>query len=72
MFTGKNEIIADIAYQLLLKAADFLTISSKKETDGSIKKMKERVELLEKEKVEIKSETLAEKRLIEQKMSDLE
>lgn len=72
VFTGKNEIISEISYQLLLKAADFLTISSKKETDVSIKKLKERCEELEKEKTEIKSEASLEKRMMEQKMGDLE
>jgi DNA-binding transcriptional MerR regulator len=55
-----------------LKAADFLTISSKKETDVSMKKLKERIEELEKEKAEIKSEASLEKRMMEQKMADLE
>lgn len=65
IFTGKNEIIADILFQLLLKAADFLTISSKKETDVSMKKLKERIEELEKEKNEIKSEANLERRIME-------
>lgn len=38
----------------------------------SNKKMKERVEELEKEKSELKNESSSEKRLMEQKMGDLE
>jgi hypothetical protein len=33
MFRGKNEIIIETCYQLLSKAADFMTITSRKESD---------------------------------------
>jgi len=36
--------MTEISYSLMLKAADFLTISSRKESDVSLKKLKERLE----------------------------
>ena len=56
IFTGRSEIFSEISQNLISKAADFLTISSKKETDVTLKKLKERVEELEKEKAFIKEE----------------
>lgn len=38
-FSGKGEILADIFSGLVVKAADYLTISSRKETDTSLKKI---------------------------------
>lgn len=42
--------------QLVSKAADFLTITSKKESDIELRKLKERVDELEKDKTEKKQE----------------
>lgn len=61
VFTGRSEIISEICQSLVAKAADFLTISSRKETDVSLKKLKEKVEDLEKEKLFIKDELNREK-----------
>lgn len=43
IFTGRGEIISEICQNLIAKAADFLTITSRKETDVSLKKLKEKV-----------------------------
>lgn len=56
MFSGKAEIFSDISINLICKAADFMTITSRKEGDINLKKLKERVEELEKEKINSKSE----------------
>ena len=50
IFSGKSEIFTEVSVSLICKAADFLTITSKKETDVNLKKLRERVEELEKEK----------------------
>ena len=50
MFRGRNEIIMETCYLLLSKAADFMTITSRKESDLTLKQQKERLEELEKEK----------------------
>lgn len=50
IFSGKSEIFTEVAMSLVSRAADFLTISTKKETDVNLKKLKEKVEELEKEK----------------------
>lgn len=50
---------------LICRAADFLTISTKKETDVNLKKLKERVEELEREKQTVKSDLTTEKKLLE-------
>lgn len=54
IFTGKAEILSDISINLITKAADFLTITSKKETDVNLRKIKERVIELENEKLTYK------------------
>jgi hypothetical protein len=54
IFTGRSEIFSEVSSSLISKAADFLTITSKKETDVTLKKLKERVEELEKEKNDMK------------------
>ena len=41
---------------MLIKAADYLTISNRKENDVSLKKLKERIEEMEAQKLEMKSE----------------
>lgn len=56
IFTGRGEIISEICQNLIAKAADFLTITSRKETDVNLKKLKEKVADLEKEKLFIKEE----------------
>lgn len=56
IFTGRGEIISEICQNLIAKAADFLTITSIKETDVNLKKLKEKVADLEKEKLFIKEE----------------
>jgi hypothetical protein len=66
------EIFSEISMQLVSKAADFLTITSRKESDMSSRKLKERVEELEKDKAEKKSEYVQENRLLEQKIYELE
>ena len=57
---------------MITKAADFLTISSKKETEATLRKLKEKVEELEKDKLEKKLEYNNEKKILEQKLYDLE
>lgn len=49
-FSSKAEVFSEISMQLIIKAADFMTITSKKETDVNLKRQKERVDELEKEK----------------------
>jgi hypothetical protein len=46
-FSGKGEIFTEISLNLMAKASDFLTITSKKESDVTLKKLKERVLELE-------------------------
>lgn len=60
-FSGRGEIYADTVQALVLKAADFLSIARRRETDSSLKKMRERAEELEREKAEQKSEFGAER-----------
>jgi hypothetical protein len=50
------EIFSEISMSLVSKAADFLTITTKKESDIHMRKLKERVEELEKDKAEKKQE----------------
>ena len=57
---------------MVSKAADFLTMSTKKESDITLRKLKERVDELEKDKVEKKLEFANEKRILEQKLYELE
>lgn len=59
------ELFAEVSQNLIYRAADFLTISSKKENDVTLKKLKEKVDELEKEKSEMKTEYQSEKRLLE-------
>lgn len=65
IFTGRTEIFAEVAQTLIAKAADFLTITSRKESDINVKKLRERLEEIEKEKQELKQELINEKRLLE-------
>jgi hypothetical protein len=58
------EIFSEISQGLISKAADFLTISSKKESDVVLKKLRERVEELEREKAQIKSDSINDKKLL--------
>ncbi len=55
-FSGRSEIFSEVAQSLIHKAADFMTISSRKESDMSLKKIKEKCEELEKERIEKKNE----------------
>lgn len=55
-FTGKHEIILEVCQQLILKASDFLAISNKKESDVNLRKLKEKNEEMEKEKIVLKQE----------------
>lgn len=57
---------------MVAKAADFLTITSRKETDLNLKRLRERLNEVEKEKSEIKQEYQNEKRALEQKLYDYE
>ena len=56
----------------MVRAADSLSISNKKDMEGSIKKLGDKVAEVEKEKAEMKGEWAQEKRNMEQKMGDLE
>lgn len=57
---------------MISKAADFLTISSKKETDVTVRKLKERVEELEKEKTLTKIDFNNDKKFLDQKLIEFE
>lgn len=57
---------------MIVKAADFLSITSKKESDVTLRKLKERIEELEKAKTETKSEFGAEKTKFEERLYYLE
>jgi hypothetical protein len=46
---------------LIIKAADLLTMSSRKETDSSVKKLKDKITDLEKEKSLIKDDLVRER-----------
>lgn len=65
VFSGKTEIFSEISQSLVSKAADFLTMSSKKESDITLRKLKERVEELERDKTEKKLEWANDKRILE-------
>ena len=56
VFTGRNEILLEVCYSLVSRAADFMSITSRKESDVTVKKIKDRVEELEREKLETKTE----------------
>jgi len=56
VFNGKNEIIQEITYNLMVRAADSLSISNKKDMEGSIKKLGDKVAEVEKEKAEMKGD----------------
>lgn len=71
-FSGKSEIFSELSISLICRAADFLTITSKKEVDVNLKKLKERVEELEREKSNMKSEFQTDKRALETKIYELE
>lgn len=72
IFSGRLEIFSEISQGLISKAADFLTISSKKESDVTVKKLRERVEELEREKAQIKSDSVNDKKLLESKIIEFE
>lgn len=72
MFTGRNEILLEVCYQLVCKAADFMSITSRKESDTTLKKLKDRVEELEREKQNNKHEYQQDKIKLEQKLFELE
>ena len=72
IFSGRLEIFSEISQGLISKAADFLTISSKKESDVTLKKLRERVEDLEKEKSQIKQDAMNEKKILESKIVEFE
>lgn len=42
IFTGKGEILAEICQGLIVRAADYLTISSRKVTDTNLKKIQDK------------------------------
>jgi hypothetical protein len=63
-FSGRGEIFADTTMMLVCKAADFMNITSRKEADVTLKRLRERVEELEKDKSEIKSEYATDKRTL--------
>ena len=65
VFTGRNEIIQEVCFQLVSRAADFMSITSRKESDVTVKKIKDRVEELEREKLETKTEYKADKMKLE-------
>ena len=71
-FSGRGELFAETAQTLVCKAADFMNITSRKEADGTLKKLRERAEELEKEKSEQKIEFLNEKRSLQEKLYELE
>lgn len=54
------------------RAADFMSITSRKESDVTVKKIKDRVEELEREKIETKAEYQQDKVKLEQKVFELE
>ena len=41
VFTGRNEILLEIVNSLIKKAADFLSINSKKESDGTLRRLRD-------------------------------
>lgn len=61
-----------ITQQLIVKAADFLSITSRKESDVTLKKLQEKVEDLERARVEAKQEFMAEKGKLEDRLYLLE
>ncbi len=71
-FSGKSEIFAEVNSSLMHKAADFLTITSRKESDINFKKLKERVEELEREKLMMKSDFAADKKGLEVRLQEVE
>lgn len=72
IFTGRNEILLEVCYQLVSRAADFMSITSRKESDVTVRKIKDRIEELEREKIESKAEYQTEKMKLEQKVFELE
>ncbi|CDW76855.1 guanylate-binding n-terminal domain containing protein [Stylonychia lemnae] len=72
IFSGRLEIFSEISQALISKAADFLTISSKKESDVSLKKLKERVSELEREKAQLKIDYSSDKKILESKIIEFE
>jgi hypothetical protein len=56
VFSGRGEILAEICQGLIIKAADYLSISSRKETDTNLKKIQDKAQSLELERLQLKNE----------------